>query len=269
MILYRSIGTCLYCNETLGQKELKTHLNKHIAVLDEDKNTNDKLSFLIKVTGEYKDDPHFLYLLVDGDTEFDLLDSFLREIWLECCGHMSSFSLNKKDISQFNFDKYLDLDSNANEEDEDGDDDYYGSSDLFPGEIPFNVPVKDVLIKGRKLSYTYDYGSTTSLNIITEYVYKAERKEFIELLSRNKDFNYRCDVCKETAFLICTFHSYSDQGLFCMKCAKKHKKTCSDFSDFEMPIVNSPRMGVCAYSGGSIDTKGDGPWQGKYEMEEE
>ena len=54
-----------------------------------------------------------------------------------------------------------------------------------------------------------------------------------------------------------------------MKCAKKHKKTCSDFSDFEMPIVNSPRMGVCAYSGGSIDTKGDGPWQGKYEMEEE
>ena len=107
MILYRSIGTCLYCNETLGQKELKTHLNKHIAVLDEDKNTNDKLSFLVKVTGEYKDDPHFLYLLVDGDTEFDLLDSFLREIWLECCGHMSSFSLNKKDISQFNFDKYF------------------------------------------------------------------------------------------------------------------------------------------------------------------
>lgn len=48
------------------------------------------------------------------------------------------------------------------------------------------------------------------------------------------------------------------KNAFCKKCAKQHVKTCSDFADYAaMPVVNSPRMGVCAYDGGSIDKKRD------------
>lgn len=262
-----SRGSCLYCQETLDQKELKAHLNNHVKSFKENIASIDKQSFLIKVTGMYKDDPHFLYLLLNGDTDFNTLDYFLRGIWLECCGHMSSFTLDKKDIPKVNLEKYLDP---PDDEDEDEDDnDFWGSSDFSPGEIPFNVPVKEVLAKGRKISHTYDYGSTTTLYIFTEYVYNFEQNEPILLLSRNLDLEHKCDVCNEPAFLICNFHNFEEDDMFCINCAKIHKKECSDFEEIEMPIVNSPRMGVCAYTGGNIDLERDGPWKGNYEYEEE
>jgi hypothetical protein len=69
-----------------------------------------------------------------------------------------------------------------------------------------------------------------------------------------------CDECeKEIATQICIVHTWNGDGFFCNKCAKKHAKECSDFEDYAaMPIVNSPRMGVCAYNGGRIDTERDG-----------
>jgi hypothetical protein len=52
---------------------------------------------------------------------------------------------------------------------------------------------------------------------------------------------------------------YDDNAEFCDKCAEKHAKKCEDFADYaSMPVVNSPRMGVCGYEGGSIDTERDG-----------
>jgi hypothetical protein len=47
--------------------------------------------------------------------------------------------------------------------------------------------------------------------------------------------------------------------MFCEKCAKKHAEKCEDFKEYAaMPVVNSPRMGVCDYMGGCIDTERDG-----------
>jgi hypothetical protein len=52
---------------------------------------------------------------------------------------------------------------------------------------------------------------------------------------------------------------YEDDYLFCPKCAKKHAKECRDFEAYAaMPVVNFPRMGVCGYTGGTIDTERDG-----------
>jgi hypothetical protein len=51
----------------------------------------------------------------------------------------------------------------------------------------------------------------------------------------------------------------NEKNAFCKKCAGQHAKTCSDFADYAaMPVVNSPRMAVCAYDGGTIDTQRDG-----------
>jgi hypothetical protein len=39
-------------------------------------------------------------------------------------------------------------------------------------------------------------------------------------------------------------------------------KKCSDFDDYAaMPIVNSPRAGVCGYTGGTIDKERDGAYK--------
>jgi hypothetical protein len=52
---------------------------------------------------------------------------------------------------------------------------------------------------------------------------------------------------------------YEEDAGFCDKCAEKHAKKCADFEDYaSLPIVNSPRMGVCGYMGGTIDTERDG-----------
>jgi hypothetical protein len=84
--------------------------------------------------------------------------------------------------------------------------------------------------------------------------------EQIVLLSHNEPLELLCHTCqKEPATQLCTVHNWNNDRIFCDKCAKKHAKKCSDFSDYaDMPIVNSPRMGICCYTGGSIDKERDG-----------
>jgi hypothetical protein len=147
------------------------------------------------------------------------LDKFLREIWLECCGHLSKFDgagMTKK--------------------------------------------AKDVFSKGLEMDYEYDFGSSTLLTlvVIDEYLIKADEK--IVLLSRNEPLEIMCSLCKKApATQICTVCMYEEAAEFCDKCAPKHAKKCEDFADYAaMPVVNSPRMGVCGYEGGTIDTERDG-----------
>jgi hypothetical protein len=33
----------------------------------------------------------FLHILVNGKAQMKVVDTFLRKIWLECCGHFSNF----------------------------------------------------------------------------------------------------------------------------------------------------------------------------------
>lgn len=44
---------------------------------------------------------------------------------------------------------------------------------------------------------------------------------------------------------ICCGCKYSSEAFFCKACGKKHE--CGE--DMILPIVNSPRTGVCAYTG--------------------
>jgi hypothetical protein len=131
------------------------------------------------------------------------------------------------------------------------------------GEIPMSWKVSKVFHKDLKLDYEYDFGSSTNLQltVIDEYPIKADKK--IVLLSRNEPLEWLCDTCKkEPATQICTVHDWDDDSYFCDKCAKKHAKKCSDFKEYaSMPVVNSPRMGVCAYEGGAIDVERDGVFE--------
>ncbi len=119
---------------------------------------------------------------------------------------------------------------------------------------------KDALYEGLALEYEYDFGSSTELTItvMSEYPIKADKK--IVLLSRNEPLEIMCTTCgKLPATQVCTVCMWEEDAVFCDKCAKKHAKKCEDFADYaSMPIVNSPRMGVCAYEGGTIDTERDG-----------
>lgn len=231
---FDSVGKCVFCNAEFGKAGISRHLNTHLA--QQVKVLPAGTSFHVRVESEYKGAPYFLNLWVDGTVLMDEIDIFLRRIWLDCCGHMSAFSIPKQKGRIFIFD-----DDDSDEEDE-----------------IMATATKDILQKGLKLKYSYDFGSTTSLMLTVQQQLPVAAPHSIVLLSRNEPLEIMCDTCrKEPAALICAV-CYNDNA-FCKKCAKAHAKTCEDFADYSsLPVVNSPRMGVCAYDGGTIDKQRDG-----------
>ncbi|MDR1631995.1 MAG: hypothetical protein LBR97_03815 [Dysgonamonadaceae bacterium] len=253
----KSEGKCLFCGETFVKSNINRHIQSHLK--QKAKENVAGHSYLIKVEPNPKwgSSSYFLSLWVDGNTRMKDIDQFLRDIWLECCWHMSAFT-NPKNRRQgggmWNFFTAQELLAKGKTRE------YEKLMEETNGEVPKSRKVVNVLSKGLKLEYEYDFGSSTELmlTVIEEYPVKAD--EGIVLLSRNEPLEWLCDACKkEPATQLCTVHNWDENSLFCDKCAKKHAKTCADFEEYaSMPVVNSPRMGVCAYEGGTIDIERDG-----------
>ena len=252
----KSEGKCLFCGKIFGKAGINRHLKTHF----EDKSIERKTgkSFLLKIESNlkhYGSAPFFLSLWMDGETKIGELDDFLRAIWLECCGHMSAFRDPKRQQAggMWNFFEAEELLQKGKTKE------YEKLMEEARGEIPMSRKAKDVFTPDLKLEYEYDFGSSTYLLITTvaQLVFKADYK--IVLLSRNEPLKLLCQVCKkEPAVQICTVHDWDEASFFCEKCAKKHEKECADFEDYAaVPVVNSPRMGVCGYDGGKIDKERD------------
>ncbi|MDR2971081.1 MAG: hypothetical protein LBU83_04045 [Bacteroidales bacterium] len=252
-----SEGKCLFCGKTFAKAGINRHLATHLK--EKTETGKQALSFLLKVetNKRYSTSPYFLSLWIDGEAKMKDVDRFLRDIWLECCGHLSAFKDLKRRRSGYGmFDRmeaydYLDSGNIAK---------YEKMMEEISGEIPMSRKVKDVFYKGLTLEYEYDFGSSTELEItvIDAYPIKADKK--IVLLSRNEPLEIMCSICKKVpATQVCAVCMYNEDAVFCDKCAEKHAKKCEDFADYaSMPVVNSPRMGVCAYVGGTIDKERDG-----------
>jgi hypothetical protein len=236
----KSEGQCVFCNEVFDRAVISRHLKTHFTKME--KTTANENSYHIKVENESRSgkSPYFLNLWLSHKARFEDIDDFLRGIWVECCGHMSSFTdieTRKKNrkapyVFDFNFDK----------KDE--------------AEIDMSKKVSKLFYEKQKIEYQYDFGTTTTLLLTVVAVLPIKAPNTIMLLSRNEPLELICETCKkEPATQICSVHGYNgEDNIFCRKCAKKHAKICDDFDDYAaMPIVNSPRMGECAYEGGNID----------------
>ena len=256
----KSEGKCLFCGKTFAKaginRHLKTHLSEKIASGKSGK------SFLVKVETDksWRSSPYFLSLWIDGEAVVEDLDLFLRDIWLECCGHMSAFTDPKRPRGGYGMfdmmDAYELLEQGKTAE-------YEQMAENIAGHVPMSRKIKEAFYKGMVLDYEYDFGSTTALSITVMDEYQAAADEEIVLLSRNEPLKIMCSDCgKSPAVELCSVCMHEEEAVFCEKCAKKHSKKCEDFADYAaMPVVNSPRMGVCAYEGGSIDEERDGVFQ--------
>lgn len=252
----KSEGKCVFCEKTFAKAGINRHLQTHFPqkLTENEKGT----SFLVKIEphNDYWSGPgYFLYLWIDGETKMKKVDNFLRDIWLECCGHMSAFRNPKARRSGGMWDFF-----EAQELLEQGKTkEYEKLMEQTSGEVPMSRKAKKVFYKDLKLEYEYDFGSSTNLLVTTiaEYPIKADKK--IVLLSRNEPLELYCQTCgNEPAVELCSVEDWNKDYLFCEKCAKKHAKNCKDFADYAaMSVVNSPRMGVCAYGGGTIDVERD------------
>jgi len=255
----KSKGVCVFCTKEFAKAGITRHLNTHL--INPQKPGTEGKSYHLRIEPDTRwgATPYFLNVLVNGTSTFEELDDFLREIWLECCGHMSSFSDPKHQRGEGMWDimEAYDL------LDEGKIDEYEHIMSNAKGEIPKRKNFQEVLYEGMKLRYEYDFGSTTELQLVVlkELPYTAKG---IELLSRNEPLKIMCDSCgKKPAQVLCSVCAgYENEAFFCKDCAKKHKRTCKDFADYAaLPVVNSPRTGICGYEGGVIDTERDKPFQ--------
>ena len=150
------------------------------------------------------------------------LDHFLRATWLECCGHLRAF-----EIGPARFESTLDPGG-----------DYWG-----PKPRSMAAKANAVLQPGMTFRHEYDFGSTTQLRGRV-YARVAAGRTKVELLARNEPITWPCSRCGAVATLTCPYCG----ELACDGCPQP----CDcrmDWPDQSLPVVNSPRMGVCAYVG--------------------
>ncbi len=219
-----SRGKCVYCGEFLGKRDLTNHLSMHLDQMVEAKPAFRASAFHLKI----ESGDNFLHLLVKYNSTLRELDHFLRDIWLDCCAHDSEF------VNQGH-------------------------------QVAMKWELGQCMIEGMRWLYHYDSVRTTTLKVTVFQRYCITMKKNITILSRNEPLKILCDKCqKRPAVNICPIHFNEEGGVgkFCTLCSIEHKKECLPFDqEFVLPVVNSPRMGICLYEGGSIDKERDKPYQ--------
>jgi len=177
--------------------------------------------YLVLVEGPGPRGPYWLVADVALDGALSDIDDFLRDIWLECCDHLSAFTPI--------------MGSAAN-----------GRRGRAPPHYDMSMNIGDLAVGGMT-AYDYDFGSTTRL-ILTVLAESARTRQpsAVRLLAMNNWQQYACVGCGEEAAYICNGCGGMWEGrYFCEGCVGDHVCT----HKFVLPITNSPRCGVCGYCG--------------------
>ncbi len=82
----KSNGNCYLCGHTYS----KAGFAKHILSNHSYAGADSQDCAVLKVEGA-DDKSYWLYVDIALTSTLQPLDSFLRDIWLECCGHLSNF----------------------------------------------------------------------------------------------------------------------------------------------------------------------------------
>jgi hypothetical protein len=168
---------------------------------------------------------YWMYLAITPETTLATLDQFLRDIWLECCGHLSAFEIAGT--------RYC------------VDDALY---DWAKNQKDMRVRLDDVLHSDQTCTYEYDFGSTTKLRlkVLSEHE-TLQAGKAIQAIARNDLSFVACQECGDPATFTCDICRQGNAGWLCDACARKH--ACNE--ELLRPRVNSPREGVCGYVGPS------------------
>lgn len=238
----KSRGFCKYCGKEYTKGGILRHLDnckKREEILKEENKKNKQGYFQISITDKYDKD-YWIIIEINEKATLRELDSFIRDIWVECCGHLSSFI-----VENINYDIVPD--------------DEFCSEDDFLASIfgrrqvkSMDYKIKDALEVGQKFKYEYDYGSTTELTLKVDRYRVGGKKldDDIEILSRNNPPQFICQNCrKNKAKWITPEGISSDYNMFwCDECLENEE----NIPEYVLPICNSPRMGVCAYEGSKV-----------------
>jgi len=224
-----STGTCTLCREDFGKAGMTRHLVKCRAEHAPRKGERRK-TFHLQVEGRRLPE-YWLHIETPAASTLRMLDAFLRDIWLECCGHLSAFTIEN---TQYELDTG-------------------GVDAMWPmifgrGAPPksMNTRLEAVLRPRLKFFHEYDFGTTThlALRVVAEQEGVISRNA-VRILARNHPPPISCEKCGAPATDVCTQCIYDGRGWVCARHARTHK--CGE--DMLLPVVNSPRVGMCGYTG--------------------
>lgn len=196
-------GKCYYCNKELTEKTIKRHMKncdeikKKIEELsNEDKKQRNQFMIAIK-SREYKNE-YCIYLSIDENLSLLHIDQFLRDVWLECCGHLSAFKIKGKIYRNHSLD----------------------------------TRIKDILAANEKFEYEYDFGSTTELILeVVDIIKVPVSFSQIEIIARNNEVTHYCEICNSEA----QYFNYENYQWECKKCIDKNNDMISKFDYCNSP----------------------------------
>lgn len=203
-----SFGNCELCGERVGKAAMARHLVKCL-----DANRDGVRGRVVLLRAYQAGSPiYWLHVAARREAKLADLDRLLREVWLECCGHLSEFY------------------------------------DRGRQTLNMKTRIDDALgTAGSQMGYVYDFGSSTELVISHVAAIDTVVPKKPRVVARNQAPIWPCDVCDEPATQVCVDCSNDAGGFCCAKHAADH--ACGE--EMLRPVVNSPRMGVCGYAGGA------------------
>lgn len=219
---------CVFC----GQDIAKAGMTRHLTACKARKSRNTEVPakgkptriFYLSISCEYAP-IYWMHVEMPASAQLRKLDQFLRDTWLECCGHLSQFKINGEE--------YV-LDA--------------GLQSMGYADKGMKYALSKVLQPGITFQHEYDFGSTTELvlKVVAEREgYPLDKDIFI--MARNHPPEVICEICKaKPAVLIDSLMPYDAPMLYCQECGEKALKK---HEIYFLPFVNSPRTGVCGYTG--------------------
>lgn len=222
-------GNCIYCGQLFSKGGISRHLetcaNRREAIQNPVGHGKSKPRlarlFHLQVFGAY-DPNYWMNIELLGDASLGELDAFLRAEWLECCGHLSAFTIKEQMYSVYPEGGFLD-------------------------DLGMDHKLEQVLAPGMEFAHEYDFGSTTHLTLKVVAVREGMvRGRPIDILAQNQPPAIKCAVCGEPATQVCSQCIWEGSAAWlCDEHAAAHE--CGE--EMFLPVANSPRVGVCGYTG--------------------
>ncbi len=199
-------GVCALCQGRVFKPKVQAHLATCIPAHGNVDVSRGSTLLRFEAEGEPR---YWIIIAASPKATLRHVDAMLRDVWVECCGHMSAFFIGRR-------------------------------------EIAMRALASEAFAAGAKVRYEYDFGSTTTL--VGQYLGSASGvggRGPVQLLMRNEPLRWSCAECSEPATVVCPYCLDAD-GLFCAQHAEAHEHAAEEAYS---PVVNSPRMGVCGYAG--------------------
>jgi hypothetical protein len=218
----QSHGACAFCGREMTKAGLSRHLKtctQRQAAIKAAESTEKagQQQRLYHLQIQDAGSPDFwLHIEMNGTATLKDLDRYLRAIWLECCGHLSQFSVGG------------------------------WSGD----EIAMSRKIERVLEPGVELTHIYDFGtsSETLVKAVDVRMGQPLTRHPIYLMARNHMPEAVCAECAEPAGWMC-MECLIESGEWTTLCEKHAAEHPHEAYGEPIALVNSPRLGMCGYDG--------------------